>query len=51
MFLIYFRVRNNLRGKLGPVPTTMEAVIAQGVPPVYRKTVGGEPFLRYIIKK
>jgi hypothetical protein len=40
------RVRRKKRGKVGKLPTSVAELVRKGVPEVYQKTAGKEPFLR-----
>jgi hypothetical protein len=42
----FCRVRRKKRGKVGKLPTSVAQLVRKGVPEVYQKTAGKEPFLR-----
>jgi hypothetical protein len=44
----YMRLRNKNRGKLGPLPKSIAEVVSKGVPDIFSRTYGDEPFLRLV---
>jgi len=42
----FYSVRQKKRGKVGKLPTTVPEFVRRGVPEVYKRTAGKEPFLR-----
>jgi len=46
MTTLFCRVRRKKRGKVGKLPTSVAQLVRKGVPEVYQKTAGKEPFLR-----